>query len=320
MELLIEEREAEGRFRSVDDFARRVDPRLLNKRQLETLAGAGAFDALEPNRAGLFAAAETVLAVAQRTQDSRASGQGGLFGESEPGGGAIALPKSAHWSLADRIAAEKDAFGYYFSAHPLDRYEHLAKLHGARPIASLGDIPIPEGARIGATVAALIEDARWRTSARGNRYLMATISDTSAQTPTTCFDELAAKDMEEAARAGGCAILTVELDKRPGEDTPRVTVRRVQPFESLANNAQLLLEVAVDDPRALPILAGIVGDQRGGRGQILVRAAIVGGEAEMILGRDFRLDGELARKIENLDGIRSAWFKSADNPKLAAAA
>ncbi|RYD86818.1 MAG: DUF655 domain-containing protein, partial [Sphingomonadales bacterium] len=202
MELLVEERD-KGRFKSIDDFAQRIDPRLINKRQLETLAGAGAFDSLDPNRAGLYAAAETIQAVAQRTHESRTSGQGGLFGMSEPGGGAITLPKAAHWSMADRTGAEKEAFGYYFEAHPLDRYQHLAKLHGARPLMSLGEIPIPEGARIGATVAALIEDARWRTSARGNRYLMATISDTSGQMPTTCFEEIAAKDMEEAARALG---------------------------------------------------------------------------------------------------------------------
>ncbi|WP_066795756.1 DNA polymerase III subunit alpha [Sphingomonas soli] len=319
MELLVEEREAKGRFKSLDDFAKRIDPRILNKRQVETLAGAGAFDSVEDNRAGVFAAAETILAVAQRTHESRISGQGGLFGESDPGGG-ITLPKSAHWSMADRTSAEKEAFGYYFEAHPLDRYEHLAKLHGARLIGSLNEIPIPEGARIGAAVAALIEDARWRTSARGNRYLMATISDTSAQTPVTCFDELVAKDLEDAARAGGCAILTVELDKRPGEDTPRVTVRRVQPFESLANNAQMVLEIALNDARALPVLAGMVSEQRGGRGQIFVRAPISDGEAELVLGRDFRLDGELAQKIENLQGITLAILRTADREQLAAVA
>ncbi|UZK67226.1 DNA polymerase III subunit alpha [Sphingomonas sp. M1-B02] len=320
MELLVEERDENGRFQSLDDLARRVDPRLLNKRQVETLAGAGAFDSIEPNRAGVFAAAETVLAVAQRTQDSKTSGQGGLFGESEAGGGAIALPKSAHWSLADRINAEKEAFGYYFSAHPLDRYQHLARVHGARDLSTLGEIPIPEGARIGATVAALIEDARWRTSARGNRYLMATISDTSGQIPVTCFEELAAKDMEEAARAGGCGVLTVELDKRAGEDTPRVTVKRVQPFETLANTAQLLLEVVVDDPRVLGVLAELMADQRGGRGEILVRAPLAEGEATVVLGRNFRLDGELAQKIEKLHGIRHAALKTAESQRLAAAA
>jgi DNA polymerase III subunit alpha len=320
MELLVEEREERGPFKSLDDFAKRVDPRLLNKRQVETLAGAGAFDRLDGNRAGVFAAAETILAVAQRTWENKTSGQGGLFGESEPSGGAIQLPQSAHWSLADRIGAERDAFGYYFSAHPLDRYQHLAKTFGAREIAGLGEIDIPAGARIGATIAALVEDCRPRTSARGNRYLMATISDKSAQTVATCFEESAAKDLEDCARAGGCAVLTVELDKRAGEDTPRVSIRRVQSFEALADTARLVLDITLDDGRSLSTIAAMVGEQRGGRGEILLRSPIPGGEAELILGRDFRLDGELAQKIEKLPGVRWATLKSAASAQLAAAA
>lgn len=311
MELLVEERDTRGRFQSLDDFAKRVDPRLLNKRQLETLAAAGAFDAIEPNRAGVHAAAETILAVAQRTHDSRTSGQGGLFGESEPSGGAINLPRSAHWSLADKIDAEKDAFGYYFSAHPLDRYAHLVRSQGAREIATLNEVQIPEGARVGATIAALIEDARWRTSARGNRYLMATISDQSGQVLTTCFDDLAAADMEEAARAGGCAVLTVELDKRPGEDTPRVSVKRVQPFESIANVARLLVDLVVDDANALPRLAEMIGEARGGRCTVRLWAPLgVEGQAEVVIGRNFRIDEELLARVAGVPGVRSAEFAS----------
>lgn len=318
MELLIEERDAKGRFQSLDDFARRVDPRLLNKRQLETLAAAGAFDAIEPNRAGVHAAAETILAVAQRTHDSRTSGQGGLFGESEPGGGAISLPRNANWSLADKITAEKDAFGYYFSAHPLDRYQHLVRSQGAREIASLGEIIIPEGARVGATIAALIEDARWRTSARGNRYMMATISDTSGQTIASCFDEFAAKEMEEAARAGGCALLTVELDKRPGEDTPRVSIKRVQPFESIASTARLIVDLEVSDAGVLPRLAELIGNERGGRCTVRVWAPFgTEGQAELVIGRNFRIDEEMVERIRGLPGIRSALF---GKPELTLAA
>jgi DNA polymerase-3 subunit alpha len=309
MELLIEERDAKGRFRSLDDFAKRVDPRLLNKRQLETLAAAGAFDGIEPNRAGVHAAAETILAVAQRTHESRTSGQGGLFGESEPSGGAINLPRSANWSLADKIAAEKDAFGYYFSAHPLDRYAHLVRSQGAREIATLGEVPIPDGARIGATIAALIEDARWRTSARGNRYMMATISDTSGQTIASCFDEFAARDMEDAAREGGCALLTVELDKRPGEDTPRVSIKRVQPFESIANTARLIVDLEVRDASVLPRLADLIGNERGGRSTVRVWAPFGGeGQAEVVIGRNFRIDEEMVERIRGLPGIAKAVF------------
>lgn len=311
MELLVEERDTRGRFQSLDDFAKRVDPRLLNKRQVETLSAAGAFDAIEPNRAGVHAAAETILAVAQRTHDSRTSGQGGLFGESEPSGGAINLPRSAHWSLADKIAAEKDAFGYYFSAHPLDRYAHLVRSQGAREIATLNEVQIPEGARVGATIAALIEDARWRTSARGNRYLMATISDQSGQVLTTCFDDLAAADMEEVARAGGCAVLTVELDKRPGEDTPRVSVKRVQPFESIANVARLLVDLVIDDAAALPRLAEMIGEARGGRCTVRLWAPLgAEGQAEVVIGRNFRIDEELLARVAGVPGVRSAEFAS----------
>ncbi|MGJ3629921.1 hypothetical protein AB5I41_29630 [Sphingomonas sp. MMS24-JH45] len=93
MEKLVEER-ANGAFASLDDFATRVDPRLLNKRQLETLAAGGAFDALEGDRARLHAVAETILAVAARTHEGRTSGQGGLFGGEAHAGDAIKLPPS----------------------------------------------------------------------------------------------------------------------------------------------------------------------------------------------------------------------------------
>ena len=192
MERLVAERNEGGRFAGIEDFAHRVDPRLINKRQLETLAAAGAFDGLDPNRPGLFAAAETVLAVAARIHDQRASGQGGLFGEAEKGGGAIKLPLSAKWSIADRMEQEKEAFGFYFSAHPVDRHAHLASMHGARAFTALGELPIPEdGSRTGAMMAALVEDARWRTSAKGRRYLMATLSamraDSSSRPASTIW-------------------------------------------------------------------------------------------------------------------------------------
>jgi DNA polymerase-3 subunit alpha len=320
MELLIEERDERGRFQSLDDFARRVDPRLLNKRQVETLAGAGAFDGIAPDRAGVFAAAETILAVAQRTHESRTSGQGGLFGESERGGGAIQLPTSVHWSLAERINAERDAFGYYFSAHPLDRYAHLARVHGAREIASLAEMVIPEGARVGATIAALVYDTRWRTSARGNRYLMASLSDTSGQIPVSCFDEPVAKDLEDIARAGECAVLTIEMDKRAGDETPRVAIKRVQPFDAIASSAPMTLAITVRDAAALALLAGLLGDRRGGRCTVRLWAPLDGaGEAEVALGRNFRVDEELLGQIRALPGVVSAELGEAGKALAVAA-
>ena len=317
MELLVEERTQKGPFASIDDFAHRVDPRLLNKRQVETLAAAGAFDTIEPDRPALHAAAETILAVAQRTHEGRTSGQGGLFGAAETSGPAVQLPGNAHWSVVQRSEAEKEAFGFYFSAHPLDRYAHLAKVHHARQIATLGEIPVAEGGRAGAVLAALIEEARWRTSARGKRYMMATISDTTGQSVATCFDEPVANELEEAARSGGCGVLTVELDRRPGEDSARITIKRIQSFESLANSTRLILELSVNDVAVFPALSALVSEMRGGRGEICASVPLPrGGEAVLVLGTDFRLDDELVARITRLPGIAGAELRVAATPGL----
>jgi DNA polymerase-3 subunit alpha len=332
MEQLCEERAANGPFTDLDNFADRIDPRLLNRRQLESLAGAGAFDGLAgtgaDGRAGVFAAAETILAHASSAADARTSGQGGLFGEAGAGAAPIRLPKSAHWSLAERMAAEKEAFGFYFSAHPTDRYRHLALANGARSFTELAAMPIsaepqrtPEGRRIPAptmAMSALIEDARWRTSARGRRYMMATCSDASGQFIATCFDDDASADLEAAARAGGCALLRVELDRRPGEETPRVTIRGLQSFETMANTTRLRIEVETDDPHALPALAALVEGERGGRGELALKALLPdGGEARVRLGRDYLLDAELAARLERLPGVLAVRLSAADPPRLA---
>jgi DNA polymerase-3 subunit alpha len=313
MEKVVAERAANGPFARLDDLAHRVDPRLVNKRQLETLAASGAFDTIEPNRAGIYAVAETILAVAARTHDAKTSGQGGLFGDAEPAGDAIKLPASARWTMAERMEQEKEAFGFYFSAHPVDRHAHLAKANGARLYTALAELSIPDdGTRAGATMAVLVEDARWRTSARGKRYMMATLSDQSGQFVATCFDDAVAADLEEAARAGGCGLATVELDRRPGEETPRVSVKRIQPFETLASLARFVIEVAVDAPPALAALARLLEHQRGARGEVIVRAPVPQGEATLLLGRDFLLDLELVQRIEDLPGVTAVNLRQSE--------
>ncbi len=317
MEKLVAERAA-GRFASLDDIATRVDPRLLNKRQLETLAAAGGFDGIDPNRAGVHAVAETILAVAARTHSQKISGQGGLFGDSSHAGDTIKLPASARWTLSQRMDQEKEAFGFYFSAHPVDRHAHLARNHGARNFGSLTELTIPDdGTRAGATMAVLVEDARWRTSARGKRYMMAQLSDPSGQFTATCFDDAVAADLEEAARVGGCGLITVELDRRPGEEAPRISVKRIQPFETLASTARFVLDVTVADPAAFAPLAALLADHRGARGEVRATLTTPEGEATILLGRDFLLDAELAGHVETLHGITAATLKTSDITRLA---
>jgi DNA polymerase-3 subunit alpha len=319
MEQLAGERRTGGRFRTVEDFAERIDPRLINRRQLESLAGAGAFDEVDPNRAAVFAAAETILAHAASAADARESGQGGLFG-GESNVVPIRMPVAATWTLAQRMAAEKEAFGFYFSAHPVDRYRHLAEAHGAKSFAAVSEWNIAEGTRTPAKMAGLVEEARWRTSARGRRYLMATLSDASGQYVATVFDDDAAARVEEASRSGACVLLEVELDRRAGEEAPRVTIRSLQLFEQISKRARLQLEVEVEEPGAIARLASAVAADRGGHGELRLKARFEGGEADLVLGRDFALDAEFAARIQRVEGViavRLSVVPASGQPRLA---
>ncbi|MGA9582803.1 MAG: DNA polymerase III subunit alpha [Allosphingosinicella sp.] len=318
MEQLVEERRLNGGFKSLEDFAERVDPRLLNRRQIESLAGGGAFDPLDSNRAAVFAAAETLLAHAASAADARESGQGGLFGGGESNVVPIRMPAATTWTLAQRMAAEKESFGFYFSAHPVDRYRHLAEAHGAKSYSALASLPAPpEGGRTGAVMAGMVEEARWRTSARGRRYLMATMSDSSGQFVATVFDDDASVQIEAAAKSGACALLNVELDRRPGEEAPRVTIRSLQLFESLSRRARLRLEIEVEEEAAIARMAEAVAQERDGNGELRLRVKIEGGEAELVLGRDFRLDAELAARLERIEGVVAVRLSVAPQPRLA---
>ncbi len=319
MAQLCADREEKGAFASIDDLAARISPKLINRRQLESLAGGGAFDALSASRADVFKAAETILAVAALAEDSRVSGQGGLFGDGPAAVAAVQMPASAAWTLSERMNAEKEAFGFYFSAHPVDRYAHVAATHGARNFAVIASQPAPiDGARTTAVMAALVESVRWRTSAKGNRYLMATLSDPSGVFEVTCFDESTQKDIEDAARTGGCGLINVELDRRPGEETPRVTVRRIQPLDTLAGHARLKAEIVTADPLAVARLAVLLAGARGGRSEIMLRAILSSGrEATVLLGRDFLIDGELADAISAVTGVDSVSLTNAEPPRLA---
>ena len=121
MDALVTERKVNGPFKALYDFSERLDPKAVNKRQLENLAKAGAFDGIEPDRARAFAACEIVSAYAQRVAEERASAQSSLFGSDEPSA-RPAFPKAPSWSAQDLLDAERESVGFYLSGHPLSDF------------------------------------------------------------------------------------------------------------------------------------------------------------------------------------------------------
>ncbi|MCJ8189792.1 DNA polymerase III subunit alpha [Sphingomicrobium aestuariivivum] len=319
MEQLTAERDANGRFASLEEFADRIDPRLLNRRQLEALASAGSFDELNPDRASVHAGAETILKHAQQAAGERESGQGGLFGgaDAEPEVAAIRLPQ-AEWKLAERMNAERDAFGFYFSSHPVEAHAHLLAAHKVKRHSELQELKVEPGSRANVRMAGLVEEARWRTSQRGRRYLMMTLSDPSGQFTSMCFDDDASEAIEEAAKSGEPGLITAELDRREGEDEVRVTVKAFKPFSKLDTNNRLRLDVTLTDASQAGLLADAL--PTGDRGAVYVTVKVADGrEAVLLLGRDYKLDPDLADRLQRQLGEDNVKLSAAINegPRLA---
>jgi len=156
-------------------------------------------------------------------------------------------------------------------------------------------------------MAALVEDIRWRDTKRGARYVSATFSDNSGQFQASCFDEESCKTLDQLHKDGDCALLTVELDRLPGEETPRVTVRGVAPLSRVMGNARMKMVVTVERAEALGALSGLLANQRGGGRSVLILHLRCADDslASLKLGEDYLLDAELGEQIEAIAGISS---------------
>ncbi|MFP6689019.1 MAG: DNA polymerase III subunit alpha, partial [Alphaproteobacteria bacterium] len=143
MRAVVAERDANGPYTSVFDFATRLGAGVVNKRQLENLIRAGAFDRLEPSRRKLYEAVELLLRHAETAE--RNSGQDSLFGTGpNMGMPEPSLAEVADWPPLERLNHEQEAVGFYFSAHPLEAYSTV--LEALRTTACAQFIERAEGA------------------------------------------------------------------------------------------------------------------------------------------------------------------------------
>jgi DNA polymerase-3 subunit alpha len=149
MAITIAEREKNGSFTSLDDFATRLDSKVVNKRILENLAKAGALDWTEETRAGMCARLDQVVASALSAQRDRASGQVSMFDSIEFSAPAAKTKstRSSHptveeWTKDERLAHEKELLGFYVTGHPLDKFRSVIDSNKYRRLGLIEDLDL----------------------------------------------------------------------------------------------------------------------------------------------------------------------------------
>ena len=303
MSQIVAEREKHGAFESLEDVFNRMPAGAMNRRQLESLAGAGAFAGLEPNRAKVLANAEMLMAVADAASRERSSGQAALFGGEDHAEPSLKLIDAKPWTRAEQMAAERENFGFYFAEHPVTEYRLIASANGARSYGALMASEVA-GGRQPAVIAAMVEGASKGRTKRGAEFIRADFSDSSGQFSAACFEEGLVENFQRWAAEGACVLLNVELDSPSPDEPPRVTIRGAKPLADVTSSARMQLRADVHEVSALAILREMLQPGKPGHGEVLLHLRI--GEDEeprVLLGRDFALNSELVEKLAAVGGI-----------------
>lgn len=301
MRELVAEREKVGRFTSLSDFAGRVDPRLLNKMQIENLAKAGAFDPLMQNRAQLVAGAEVVLRRAQSAAEERGSGQIGLFGAESQRSEPLRFPPVPEWPLLEKLSFEAEAVGFHLSAHPLDTYKAALKRLGV-----VGSAMITERARSGSTrlkLAGTVVNSKERTTKTGSRMAWVRLSDAQGSYEVTCFSEVLNRSRELLAE--GNAVLVTAEARMEGEAL-RLTAQDVEGLEKAASGVAQGIRLWLDQTEAVDHIRVLLDREGRGKGRVvLVSVTGPGQEVEMALPGGFNVGPRLLQAMKVLPGITS---------------
>ena len=260
MTALVAEREENGPFKDLFDLAARIDPQVVNKRQLEHLAASGALDSLVANRAQAHAAVDLMLSHAQSAQNDRVTGQQNLFGGAAERADTPRLPTVPEWSHVHRLEQELAVIGFYLSAHPLDTYGTLLGRLGVVPAASLQATVEGNGGAAAVKIAGTVLSKQLRTSQKGSRFAFVQLSDPTGACEVVLFSEVLAAAAE---LLDGDRPLLIDATARVDDDRVRLTAQRVRDLEDSAAAAEARLRVWLKDSQGVAPLAALLREEPG---------------------------------------------------------
>ncbi len=300
MEWLVAERQ-EKPFKDLSDFANRVDTRQINKRLVENLVRAGAFDSLHGNRAELVEGADVILRHANAASESRSSNQASLFaGGGDESADRIRLESRPEWTTMERLNHEFDALGFYLSAHPLDAYDSTLKKIG---VVQSNEIEMTLAANKGSArlnLAGIVVNYRVRTSQKGSRYAFIEMTDRAGVFEAVVFSEVLATS-RELLDSGQPVML--RADARLDEGTARLAATKIEALDAAASKSAAGLQIFLTSPDPVPHLASILGKYGRGKGSIRIAVQTPTEQVDIALSDSFRIDPKLRAAVKSLPGV-----------------
>jgi DNA polymerase-3 subunit alpha len=299
MDALVAERQTNGPFQDIWDFAERVGGKVANKRQLENLIRSGAFECLDSNRRKLMEGVDVVLKTANAAEREREDNQVNLFG-GDAGLKVLqqqSLPDVDDWHKMERLEEEAGAVGFFLSAHPLDSYGGTLNRLGVVPfnaltVASAGSRP---------KLAGIVEDKRERTSAKGNRFAFIKFSSLDGAFEVVMFSDVltASRELLDSGRP-----LLVACEARADGGEIKLNAVGVSDLDQAVASSGAGLKVHINNEDTLGALKRALDGGKQGRGQVrLVLNIDQQQSVELALPGNYLISADMRSAVESVPGV-----------------
>lgn len=254
MQAVVAERQTNGLFASIEDFFARIGSKEANRRQIESLIFAGAFDSLDPNRRKLHENLDAFLNYNQRVTMERGSSQNHLFGQKQAFAPTLSLSHVDEWALFEKLQKEMEALGFYLSDHPLSPFQHeFARLK----ISSYQHMKNVLEQRLEGNflLCGVLLSTQERTSKTGNKFAFLQFSDLTGNFEVVIFSELYFQVRDQLA-TGQMFILDVaaKLD----EEQLRINTHTIKPLDHVLSSLEKSLDLKVKSPNEIKELGSLL--------------------------------------------------------------
>ena len=227
---IVEERVKNGKFNSITDFLNRINPKDINKLQLEGLVKAGAFDKLNINRQSLFNSIPNLITKSKNIFENKSANQIDLFGENENQENEI-LSNTEDWKFEERLSKEFEAVGFFISDHPLNQYKEVFNDYDIIDYQSFNTDENLKDSNIAATLLKIQE----RKTAKGNAYAVLKLTDLNSVFELFIFSDTLQLN-REILKEGSSLILTLIKSISDGENRfRRINVQKIASLKDLLN-------------------------------------------------------------------------------------
>lgn len=303
MKALVAEREAHGKFKDISDFIHRMDIKQINRKQLEQLIKAGAFDSLDKNRGRLFANIDNIIQHINSSCELKTSSQASLFGMEEISS-QVKLKDAPDWPELEKLKLESEAIGFYLSAHPLDSYREGMEKLGVQS-CSTAFRGVQVGDKIRTKLAGCVSSFKKRISQKGNQFAFLGLSDSSGSFEGLLFSETLSRS-EDIINSGLPLLASVTIEKESEEASPRVMINSVETLDKAIADISSGIIININNLAAVKPVHEILRHDQNGPNKVYIKPENNNWDIRIELSGGYAFaDDTIISRIKAVPGVAS---------------